>query len=349
MAWSTLAPGRRALQVRLTMPLLAACVAACGAPTPAEPTPPQPIGNPIVVLTGQTVDAVSDQPVSGVSVQISGFNAVTSAADGGFALVAVPSAERALAATVVSPETVDRVTRVRLPGPHARLALIPKSFDLVAFDQMYRGDGVLRRWINAPALVVQQRVMTFTNTDDVQYVAGAAMVPDADVPRIIDDLMWALPQLTGGTFTAFAQQHVETAAEGEMVTVRRIGSIVVGRYEGLQTATGSIAYGRWSWTGAGEVVAGIIMLDNAFEIRSSATTRRAVRVHELGHALGWRHVDVRPSIMNPSPILAPNEFDRTGSTIAFLRPLLNQSPDRDTTVATLNHVNRHDLFSAGDQ
>jgi hypothetical protein len=57
--------------------------------------------------------------------------------------------------------------------------------------------------------------------------------------------------------------------------------------------------------------------------------RRLLRIHELGHALGYLHVKARPSIMNPSLGFEPTEFDRSAAVIAFQRPPGNRSPDVD--------------------
>lgn len=70
------------------------------------------------------------------------------------------------------------------------------------------------------------------------------------------------------------------------------------------------------------------MLDNAFE--TAGGFHRSVRMHELGHTLGYYHVTTnQPSVMNPSARLEPTEFDRQAARIAVLRPIGNRSPDID--------------------
>ena len=63
--------------------------------------------------------------------------------------------------------------------------------------------------------------------------------------------------------------------------------------------------------------------------------RRLLRIHELGHALGYQHVESRSSIMNPSIGPEPTEFDRAGAVIAFSRPVGNRSPDVDPSSTVL--------------
>jgi hypothetical protein len=141
--------------------------------------------------------------------------------------------------------------------------------------------------------------------------------------------------LTGNAFATFADEQRETAAEGTRVRVSRSGLIVVARYEGLTAATGFWGYTRWAWNGAGEMTAGIVMLDRAFET-SGSQFRRSLRAHEFGHALGYNHVTVRASVMNQAARLEPNSFDRDAAKFAFQRPPLNRSPDIDPDPFTGN-------------
>jgi len=59
-----------------------------------------------------------------------------------------------------------------------------------------------------------------------------------------------------------------------------------------------------------------------------------LRIHELGHALGYQHVTARPSIMNASIGPEPTDFDRAGATIAFQRLPGNRAPDADPVGVT---------------
>jgi hypothetical protein len=70
-----------------------------------------------------------------------------------------------------------------------------------------------------------------------------------------------------------------------------------------------------------------MFLDRDFDRNDSR--RRLLRIHELGHALGYRHVTSRTSIMNPSIGPEPTDFDGAGAVLAFQRPVGNRSPDVD--------------------
>jgi hypothetical protein len=72
-----------------------------------------------------------------------------------------------------------------------------------------------------------------------------------------------------------------------------------------------------------------MFLDRDFDKNDSR--RRLLRIHELGHALGYQHVKSRTSIMNPAIGPDPTDFDRAGSIVAFQRQPGNRSPDVDPT------------------
>jgi hypothetical protein len=113
------------------------------------------------------------------------------------------------------------------------------------------------------------------------------------------------------------------------VAVRRPGKIVIGRYTGITTLANTIGYGSWAEQPDGTVVGGTVWLDRDFDKEN--TRRWLLRTHELGHALGYSHVTVRTSIMNPAIGPEPTDFDRAGAAIAFQRPVGNTSPDTDPT------------------
>jgi hypothetical protein len=307
-----------------------------GAPGPAGP-----------LVRGTTIDGVSNDAVAGALIRVDGAREFTSGGDGGFELTTAPD-DRILEVSISSASTIDRTTRLRVTGGAATLTLIPKSIDLASFDQMFRGDGVLRRWTAPPSVVVQRRVLKFTSIDASSFIATSTVLSDEEVASILADLHEALPELTGDTFEQFANQSSETAAEGEPVDVIRPGVIVVAEYEGLTDAIAYWGYTRWAWNDRGEMQAASMMLDRAFETSGSAY-RRSLRAHELGHALGYHHVDRRESVMNASGRLSITDFDRHGARIAFLRPPLNTSPDVDPDPVTVNRAPAARLTWTGDR
>ena len=134
-------------------------------------------------------------------------------------------------------------------------------------------------------------------------------------------------QRAGSTYTSFADVSIERPPSGMRVLVIRPGAVVVGRYNGIQTFASTIGYGRWAEDPSGAVTGGSMFLDRGFDHDDSR--RRLLRIHELGHALGYLHVETRTSIMNPAIGPEPTEFDRTAAIVAFQRQPGNVSPDTD--------------------
>lgn len=295
-------------------------------------------------LSGSIVDGLTENAVAGATVEIDGLSAITAGPDGAFQIDATDPEQTRLA-RIRSAVSVERSTHLRIPGSNARLTLIPSSFDLSSFDLMFRSGGPLRRWIDVPRVTFLRPVLRFTTVSASEYVATGATMSEADIDLLRDDLVWGLRQLTANRFDTFADERRETATAAESVRVLRTGEIVVARYDGLQSATGFWGYGRWATDGAGTVLGGIIMLDLGFDT-SSSPFRRSLRVHELGHALGYNHV-TRTSVMHASARFEPNEFDIGAAKLAFLRPPGNRTPDTDPDPFTANFRSGLVIWSAG--
>jgi predicted Zn-dependent protease len=57
------------------------------------------------------------------------------------------------------------------------------------------------------------------------------------------------------------------------------------------------------------------MLDEEYD--RTTQQPRLLRMHELGHALGFNHVDSLRSVMNPTVGMEPTDLDRRTARIAF--------------------------------
>ena len=297
---------------------------ACAGNSPSAPTTTDP--GSILFYRGETVSAIDGRPISGVAVQV-GARAAVSDDLGRFELKDLQGGDAIL--TLSGSSIVERRRSVAIPSDAAKETLIPSTFDLDAFDEMFRGTGKLQRWTSAPALVVFGSVMLYHRAGSDEYAATSAQLTDDEVALMIDHLTEGLALLTGQRFTSFASIKVERPASGERANTLRTGSIVVGRYRNVQAESNTIGLGRWATAGdSQEVTGGAIYLEHNFDRPDSA--RRLLRIHELGHALGYQHVTKRTSIMNPVIGPAPTEFDRSAAMIAFERLPGNQSPDDDT-------------------
>jgi hypothetical protein len=250
----------------------------------------------------------------------------TTGADGTFHLTA--SEAGPCSVTVSGQGVVQHETEIRMPAANTSLSLIPSHFDMATFDQMMRSGGALHRWTTAPSLVIIDAVLRFTAVSDSTFSALDERLTAGERASIAADLGWGLSQVTGNTFATFASVTVESPSPGATVDLfSREDRIVVARFRGLSQGTGYWGYGRYALRG-NDVVAGAIMLDRDFDAAHSPYMR-SLRVHEMGHALGYCHVTGRQSFMNATAIYEPNDFDRDASRIAFQRPPGNQPPDRD--------------------
>jgi hypothetical protein len=311
--------------------LMALPLAACG----GGGSPTEPSGAPAnpTTIQGQTVSAVDGAPIGNVSVKI-GTRFPINVDGNGFFQVDVGN-QSAYTAVVSGNAAVERETRMTASEARTRVSLIPSGFDLQAFDEMFRtSNAQLQRWTSRPSLVILAAVMDYRNGSDQTYMATGEQLTDDEIDLLKGHLTEGLSLLTGNTYTSFASVTLERPAAGDRVNTLRAGQIVVGRYNGIMNLAKTIGYGLWSEQANGSIGGGAMYLDRNFD--KDDNRRRLLRIHELGHALGYQHVQSSTSIMNPSIGPEPTEFDRTGALIAFARPVGNKSPDIDPTSAVLS-------------
>ena len=279
------------------------------------------------MFEGQTVSAVDGMATGVVSIQIGNSPSVQTDANGNFQVdVGGPGS---YAAVVTGRPVVERRTSVTAPTPErARLALIPATFDLDAFNEMFRAtNNRLQRWTERPSLVVFGSVLRYVNGVRDEYEATGESLSDEETALFVSHLTEGLALLTGGTYTSFASVNIERPQAGQLVNVRRARTIVAGRYVGIQSLARTIGYGAWAEQPDGTITGGSMWLDRDFD--RDNPQRRLLRIHELGHALGYTHVTTRASVMNPAIGPAPSEFERAAAVIAFQRPVGNIAPDTD--------------------
>ena len=301
-------------------------------PIPTAPTGSGPTASVRVVST------LTDQSVSGASATGAAVRSTRSDGDGLVTLEA--SGPGRYAVRVAAAQFVTRQTTVSIPGSEARLDLIASSFDLVAFNQMFRGvttGGRLAKYLAAPALVVQRTGLVWANSPDDRYLAEDEQWTDSDVDGVIADFTFGLQTISAGVFPAFSAIRVEQAAAGTMVTVPQAGAIVVARYRGLRGPSGDRigGFGKTDLDVAGVIRGALVLLDREGELQSASPRR--VRVHELGHAFGTSHITSRLSFMNPDGNGGlPNDADREAFRVAARRLPGSRAPDVDPADAVLN-------------
>jgi hypothetical protein len=284
-------------------------------------------------LTGRAVDLLSQTPLAGISAAGEGLTGGQTDSAGAFTLTTSSAVSGVREVTFSGSRIFERRLRLELPLQEVTISLIPSDFDMAAFDQMFRSPG-LRRWTTAPPLVVEQRAVQFTTVDMNDAVGVADVMAAAEAESLVGDLTWALGALTGSTFRSFQRVSPQTSPEASNITLLNPGVITVVRVVGLHVATGKWGWSRWLYTVDGEVFGGLMMLDRDFD-RTPNLARRALRAHELGHALGYDHVTGRQSVMNHDGRLEPTAFDLAACRIAFQRQPGSRSPDIDADVTRL--------------
>jgi hypothetical protein len=329
-------------QIRLAALGVSLVVAGCSARSPSSPGNGAAGGE----TAGRVVDILSAAGISGV-LPTSADHAITSTATdlfGGFTVKVTGSDSGTLSLTFAGPGIVTRQTNVKVPGDPATITVIPSTFDLSAFNEMCRSStlpnqtAVLSRWTSPPPLVIETRTMQYADPNmNSQFTTINDTLSDGEYDELVADLNWALPRMTGGQFSAFAATTRQTDPPGTAVTMLASGQITLGRIAGLTTGTGFAGLTRWEIRSDGVVTGAMIMLDRDFD-RNGNGTRRALRTHELGHALGFNHVMSIPSVMNLTPASEPNAFDLSAAKIAFLRQPGNRTPDVDPSGFSTNRL-----------
>lgn len=286
------------------------------------------------LTSGRAVDALTQAGYPGLTVAVDGVLTGTTDASGSFSLQTDLSLSTTRLAVFSGPGIVERRTNLKIPGESVSATLISSAFDLAAFNEMFRAPMLLR-WTSAPPLLIETRALQFTSVGAPDQTALTDQMGEDEVASLVADLTWALPQMTGGTFSSFAGVTRQTSSENSVVHLLNTGVITVSRVVGLTKAAGYWGYSRWQFRADGTIFSGMITLDRDFE-RSSSPSRRSLRSHELGHALGYNHVTVRQSVMNSAAVTEPNAFDLDACRIGFARPPGNRAPDVDPSTTSLN-------------
>ena len=139
---------------------------------------------------------------------------------------------RAFQPTIRGAGIVERETALVDPTKgRARVSLIPRSFDLTAFDEMFRTtNSRLQRWTSRPSLVVLASVMSYRSGSGNEYQAEAEQLTDQEVTDMIAHMTEGLGMLTGGTYTSFESVEVERPAAGT-----RVNALVLARSSSAAT------------------------------------------------------------------------------------------------------------------
>lgn len=301
---------------------------------------------PSVSLTAKirASDALSGATVSGATVSGNGLTTGTTDSAGSLTLTTATTSTYGI--EVANTNYITRNTLIKVPGADAAISLISATaFELPPFNQMFRNsplaDGTyvasgLQRWTSAPALRIVSNVVQFNATGPTYTATSEALTP-AEIQSITSDLVYGLPQLSGAVFQNFSGISTQSVIAGEAVTLLTEGRITFARCSGLRAARGSAGYGQWLFRPDDVVTGGMLCVDRDFEL-SGSIVALGVRLHELGHALGYQHVTVKDRVLM-NPMISINDvsaWDRDAARIAFQRPTGNRTPDRDPSSFSTN-------------
>jgi hypothetical protein len=185
------------------------------------------------------------------------------------------------------------------------------ALDAAAVREMLEGpSGRRETWTITPTLVVLSSVLDYERGDMTTGfpVTNRRLTPK-EIENLRADLTTALVELSDGRLNNFHDVVVETPNTHAVISLFQPGRIVVGRFRGLRKKTGNLGYGGRAARRSGAIAGAVVMLDERADRDKSG--RRLIRMHELGHALGYNHVTSRPSIMNPRAGSTMSDFDRT--------------------------------------
>lgn len=269
-------------------------------------------------LAGRIVGQFSGSGVGGLTVRFDNQTVVTDA-DGGFSIQGAPSSSpRAL--TLSSGATYTRETFARTVTDGA-WKVIPKSFDMAAFDDVARDyEPRTIRWTGDPKVY-------FDVTPPTGYPPGSEL--DAWIQEVQGVVESFIASWTSGSIRAASLQvGTNPPPTGSS------GWIVVGFSEDptIYNDPRTVGLARTFWSVDRSIYSARIWFRfGKISDPSLSSTRVAVVGHELGHALGVGHMDGNtPSIMTPTiSVSALTTFDRMAGDVLYSRSPGNTSPDRD--------------------
>jgi hypothetical protein len=295
---------------------IALICASCQKSKPASPIQPDTVAPPqpseTWSLTGQVVDALTQQPVSGAEL----LNTHTDSA--GLFEVSGTGTRSAQRVTLLASGFLTRETTISSGTNNPIIDLIPDSLSSI-YRQLVRNgfeapDSLepIRRWTTSPKFYI-----------DTTMPIGIK-VAEGDLARIEEGIRSSVPGFTGG------QLQVSTLVRGSDPPTEK-GWIVVS-FINDSTA---------NYCGRAYVAAD----PGSIEFNYNRCTCGAVRVrpgtigHEVGHALGFFHTADRSTLMYPvtsgcgaADISQP---ERDAARIAYTRPVMNSDPDNDPSGTTL--------------
>ncbi|MCR4376193.1 MAG: carboxypeptidase regulatory-like domain-containing protein [Acidobacteria bacterium] len=301
-----------------------------------ERTAPPP---PVFATALRLVSTFNQAALAGGLVAGTGLTAPATDLSGRTVVVADASSPAPRAITITAGAALERRTFLRVPGEEATIDLIPSSFDLRSFDLLARSYQELIRWADAPGLTIERRILECSATTPTESLAQTtpAITSAATLAEMTGHLTDALSPLTGGRFTGYGSVETPLADATATVNLMVPGRITIARCTRLAELTGAVGYSKIDFAGNGRVKGGVVVLDYDYDEAAPPAERFHVRAHELGHMLGFNHVEIH-SIMaiTGAASLTFTPWDLEAMALAYRRPPGSRSPDVDPDGASAN-------------
>lgn len=288
--------------------------------TPSEPEPdPPPPPSSSVSLAGRVVDQFGGQGLAGITVTFGRSSAKTDAT-GRFALAGDPvSSESALSLSGAG--VYPRETFAKTGDDQWRV--VPSSFNMGAFDDMARQDYARHtiRWVAAPTVYV----------DAIPEGFQAGPELDRWISEVQAQAAAFVTEWTGSTLRP--RDVIVTSRPPQDFSA---GTIVIHFSENdsrYGNNSNYIGYARMSWSRTGELSGAAVWLRyGRYAGDRYAPKRQGILGHELGHAMGYGHMDGSTlSFMAPSlgskTGLSP--FDQEAALLVYTRAPMNSPTDVD--------------------
>jgi hypothetical protein len=299
-----------------------ACGGKSGGESPA-PTAPSAPGSSSWTVGGQVTDSLTGDPVSGASVTVDGRQPVVTDAQGRWQIEGAGSLRPVLSASVVADGFVPRETFLKFQeGGRSDVSIeviAERAPFLLSFYRALVRNGLeeptslepVRRWTSNPNFYIETR----------NPKTGSALEPQ-ELDVVIGTIRQVVPQLTGGVLVAGA---IETGLNPREARTGYINVKIV--YEPSEPYCGRAYVGL----NPGEIE---INYDRCASACGSAKVTPTAIAHEVGHALGFWHVDrgiMTAVVSNHCSNVQFTEQERIHARLAYRRPAGNADPDRDPT------------------